>query len=334
MKRLSLAWMVMLFLGTATFSVAGEPAVQPVSYLEEAFDSENVLAKAFGDLGPSEPASQIFDGGERPMFMSDHCFDNFIGPMTNPVLSKDARSLTEARVLFVQNKIDPQHPFGSGDFQAYGLQLRLALTERLTLIADKEGYAKISPAVGADADGALNLAVGLKYAFIRDVENQFLLTGGFMYEIPTGSGDVFQDHGDGIFSFFASTGKEFAGTSHWLNTVGYQVPVDGNAHSSFIYWSTHVDRQYGGWFYPMIEANWYHWVSSGNRGLPAALGEGDGLINLGTSGVTGNDVVTVAIGAKAKINRHVEFGGAWELPVSPRHDLLNNRLTADLIFRY
>lgn len=334
LKASSLVWSVLMFLGLATIGVADELAIQPVEYLEEMFDSESVLSKAFSDSSDCEPASQIFDGGERPMFLSDHCFDNFIGPMTNPVLSKDARSLTEARVLFVQNKIDPQHPFGSGDFQAYGLQLRLALTERLTFIADKDGYAQIRPANSAKQEGFLNLAAGLKYAFIRDVEEQFLLTGGFMYEIPTGSGDVFQDHGEGIFTFFASTGKEFCGTSHWLNTVGYQLPVDGDAHSSFMYWSTHLDRQYGGWFYPMIEANWYHWVSSGNRGLPAALGEGDGLINLGTSGVTGNDLVTVAIGAKAKLSSHVEFGGAWELPVSPRHDLLNNRLTADLIFRY
>lgn len=334
MATLTRIWAVMLFLGMATLSSASEPVIRPVEYLEELFDSEKALASAFSGEDRSEPVSQVFDGGQRPAFLSDHCFDNFIGPVTNPVLSKDARSLTEARFLFVQNKIDPQHPFGSGDIQAYGLQLRLALTERLTLIADKDGYAAINPANSPQQTGWLDLAAGLKYAFIRDVENQFLLTGGFMYEMPSGSGDVFQDHGDGLFTFFASTGKEFSGMTHWLNTVGYQVPVDGDANSSFLYWSTHLDRQLWGWFYPLIEANWYHYVSSGNRGLPSALGEGDGLINLGTSGVTGNDLVTVAVGAKAKLTQNCELGGAWEFPVSPRHDLLNNRLTMELIFRY
>jgi hypothetical protein len=335
MKRFCCLWAALMLLGAATFGVAAEPVIQPVEYLEELFDSNNAVANAFGGSDQQQPPTgQLFEGTERPAFMSDHSFDNFIGPVTNPVLSKDARSLTEARFLFVQNKIDPQHPFGSGDFQAYGLQLRLALTDRLTLIADKDGYAAINPATSPQRTGWLDLAAGLKYAFIRDVENQFLLTGGFLYEIPSGSQAVFQDHGDGIFTFFASTGKEFSGMTHWLNTVGYQVPVDGDANSSFVYWSTHLDRQLWGWFYPLIEANWYHYVSSGNRGLPSALGEGDGLINLGTSGVTGNDLVTVAVGAKAKLTQNVEFGGAWELPVSPRHDLLNNRLTAELIFRY
>lgn len=334
MKILPRVCSVILFLGMTTLCAAGEPVIQPVEYLEGLFDSDNALASVFSSSDQPDSTGQLFSDGQRPAFLSDHCFDNFIGPVSNPVFSKDPRSLTEARALFIHNKIDPNHPLGTGDFQAYALQLRLALTERLTLIADKDGYAVINPAGGGQLTGWLDLAAGLKYTFIRDVENQFLLTGGFMYEMPTGGGDVFQDHGDGIFSFFAVTGKEFNGTSHWLNTVGYTVPVDGDANSSFIYWSTHLDRQLWGWFYPLIEANWYHYVSSGDRGLPSALGEGDGLINLGTSGVSGNDLVTLAVGAKAKLTQNCELGGAWEFPVSPRHDLLNNRLTMELIVRY
>lgn len=335
MNRTFALWSSALLLGMAATGFADEPVIQPVAFWENIIDSESVLPNVFDNSNNVPPADQTFEVAQRPMFLSDHAFDNFIGPVSNPVLSKDARSLTEARFLFVENKIDPQHPFGSGDLQAYGLQLRLALTERLTLIADKDGYAVINPAKGSgQREGWLDLAAGLKYAFVRDVENQFLLTGGFMYEIPSGSGAVFQDHGDGIFTFFASTGKEFDNNTHWLNTVGYNVPVDGDANSSMVYWSTHLDRQYFGWLYPLIEANWYHYVSSGNRGLPSALGEGDGLINLGTSGVAGNDLVTLATGAKAKLRQNAELGAVWEFPVSPRHDLLNHRLTAELIFRY
>jgi len=80
--------------------------------------------------------------------------------------------------------------------------------------------------------------------------------------------------------------------------------------------------------------NWYHWLSSGDRGLPPSLGEGDGLLNLGTSGVAGNDLVTAAVGLKARLNTATELGTAWEFPISNRHDLINNRLTVELIFRY
>ena len=76
----------------------------------------------------------------RKPFQSDHAFDNFIGPVSNPIFTKDARSLTEARALFIQNWIPRSHPVvPGGNYQVYTLQARIALTDRLTLFADKDG---------------------------------------------------------------------------------------------------------------------------------------------------------------------------------------------------
>lgn len=230
--------------------------------------------------------------------------------------------------------IDGNNPIGGGDFQVYAMQLRVALTERLTLIADKDGYGVINSNAIGNSDGWLNLAAGLKYTLIRDVENQFLATVGFMFEPQTGEAAVFQSHGDGLFTFFGTVGKEFGQCNHAILNLGYQVPVDGDENSSFFYSQIHLDRQMFGWIYPLMEVNWYHWVAGGDRGLPAALGEGDGLLNLGTTGVAGNDLVTMAFGLKAKLNANAEVGAAWEFPVSNRHDLINNRLTAEFILRY
>lgn len=272
---------------------------------------------------------------QRGLFQSDDAFPGFIGPISNPVLSKDPRSLTEARFLFINNEIDPANPLGAGSFQAFGLEARVALTDRLTLIADKDGYLLFRPAVAAArADGWLNINAGLKYTLVRDVENQFLVDAGFMFEPPTGEAKVFQRPSDGIFTAFVGGGKEFWGCSHLLGTVGYQFPVNSNLNSSFFYTSIHLDRQLFGWLYPLVEANWFHYTSGGNHGLPPALGEVDGLVNLGTSGVGGNDLVTTAVGLKAKINCHLETGAAWEVPVSNRHDFINNRLTFEMIVRY
>jgi len=69
---------------------------------------------------------------------SDHCFDDFISPMTNPVFFEDPRTLTEARGIFLQHKI-PAAALGE-DAQLYAVQLRAALSERLSLIATKDGY--------------------------------------------------------------------------------------------------------------------------------------------------------------------------------------------------
>ena len=271
---------------------------------------------------------------ERGLFESDRAFPNFIGPISNPVLSKDPRSTTEARLLFINNWIPNEHPLGGGDFQVYALQLRLALTERLTFIADKDGIATLSPSAAPSQTGLLNVAAGLRYLFVRDVENQFLLSGGFMWEPQSGYANVFQSHGDGLLSFFATAAKEHPGCFHSIVNVGFQQPIDSSENSRFFYTSLHFDKQVAGWLYPLVELNWFHYTDGGNRGLPPTLGEGDGLLNLGTSGVAGNDLVTVAVGVSAILSDHVQAGLAYETPISNRKDLLDHRLLVELILRY
>lgn len=271
---------------------------------------------------------------KRRFLESDHAFDGFIGPITNPIFAKDPRSLTEARALFINNVIDPQSAIGPGNFQAYALQLRVALTERLQLFADKDGFATIHPKGGPNTSGFLNTGAGLKYVFLRDVETQTLASAGFMYEIPSGQPGAYSNFGNGTFTFFLTGGKQFSDErTHLLGTFGYQVPVDSTANSSYIYTSLHLDRQYGK-LYPLVEMNWFHYVGAGNHGIPSTVGEGDGLINLGTAGVAGNDLLTFAVGAKYRFTNRCELGSAWEFPISNRHDLLNNRLTVDFIVRY
>ena len=81
-----------------------------------------------------------------------------------------------------------------------------------------------------------------------------------------------------------------------------------------------------------MEFNWYHWMGSGDVGLVGI--EGLDVINLGSRGVAGNDIVTGAFGAKFKPGPHSEIGVAWELPLTERRDIIENRLTVDLILRY
>jgi len=269
----------------------------------------------------------------RGFLESDHAFDNFVGPITNPILAKDPRSNTYVRFLFIHNTIPGENALGGGDFQVWAAQINLALTERLSFIADKDGFATIAPGVGGNADGWLNIAAGLKYTFYRDVENQALAALGFLYEVPSGSTRAFQGQGNGVWTVFATGGKEF-GLTHLLGTFGYQFPTTEGQNSGFLYGSLHLDRQFFGWLYPLIEINWFTYNQSGNRGIPAGIGEGDGLLNLGTSNVVGNTLVTGAIGVKALFSQNLIGGVAWEVPLSNRKDLIDNRLTVELILRY
>ena len=82
----------------------------------------------------------------------------------------------------------------------------------------------------------------------------------------------------------------------------------------------------------MTEFNWYHWLASGAGGVPGV--EGGDLINLGSTGVAGNDIVSQAVGVKYKRSPNRELGIAFEFPLTERKDVLENRLTVDWIFRY
>ena len=58
------------------------------------------------------------------------------------------------------------------------------------------------------------------------------------------------------------------------------------------------------------------------------------LFNFGSGSVAGNDVVTGAFGLKCKPSSQSELGIAWELPLTERRDVCENRLAFDWIWRY
>lgn len=260
---------------------------------------------------------------------SDHCFDSFISPMTNPVFFEDPRQLTEVRAIFLNHKVPLAA--GGGDVQVYAAQARARITDRLSIIATKDGYVvSQNPVV---ADGWADVAAGLKYTLYSDAATQRLLSGGLTYEIPAGTPRTRQGNGDGEFHLFLTGGAEIFEYGHVISGSGFRLPSDSHADSQMWYWSNHLDYQVLQNWYLLTEYNWYHWMKSGDATFAPGV-EGGDLFNFGSTGVAGNDIVTGAFGAKYKPNRHVEVGVAWELPLTERRDILENRLTVDAILRY
>ena len=260
---------------------------------------------------------------------SDHCFDKFISPITNPVYFEDPRTLTEARFIYLNHQVPAA--LGGNQVQLFALQLRGALTEDLSIIATKDGYAvSDNPLV---RDGWADVSAGLKLNVYKDVSTQTIVSVGSTFEMPFGSPRTLQGNGDGEFNFFATAGSEIATDWHYLTAAGWRLPVDQNAESTSIYWSNHIDRRLGdSGFYLLSECNWYHWTDDGNA-FPAAV-EGLDLFNLGGRGVDSNDIVTGAIGVKYKPSGNMEVGFAWETPLTDRRDIIEDRYTVDLIVRY
>jgi hypothetical protein len=173
----------------------------------------------------------------------------------------------------------------------------------------------------------------LKYALVRDVECQRILSAGLTYEMPVGTGRVFQGIGGGDFHLFLTGGKQVGCYGHWLSAFGWRLPSNPNTGSQSVYWSNHFDYQVTDRLYAVGEINWFHWTRSGGVGATMGL-EGNDLINLGSTNVAGKDITTMAFGARWKWTDRKIVGIAYEFPLTTVRDLFENRLTVDLILRY
>lgn len=267
----------------------------------------------------------------RGTFESDHAFDSFISPVTNPFFFEDPRSLTELRPIFMHQKFPGGNPvFGGGDAQFWGLQGRLALSERLSVVMSKLGYITIDSAgpVAGD-DGFAEFIIGPKYTFWRDDVTGTLMAFGVNFEFAGGSA-AFQDTGDGAVTPYLSAGQKL-GNWHFLGTLGHRFGFD-NDRADMLFLSLHADYSIVGRIYPLVEFNWYHYTDSGNR--TAADFDGRDLFSLGSTDVTGKDVLTLGLGGRFKFTEAFQIGAAYEFPISDNKDLIDYRVTVDLIFRY
>ncbi|MCE9607297.1 MAG: hypothetical protein K8U03_20620 [Planctomycetia bacterium] len=267
---------------------------------------------------------------------SDRAFSDFISPASNPLFFEDPRTLTELRFHFANQWIPHANPvFQGGTAQFLAAQIRVALTQRLSIIATKDGYLWLNPGnpTVPGTEGFADVAAGLKYNLFRNPASQTIVSVGGTFELDTGAHRVFQGRGDGEFHLFSSAGQSlFDGVAHWVTGSGLRLPTDTEARSSMWYWSNQWDVKLTERVYVLSGVNWFHWFDAGNT-VPVNF-EGQDLINLGASGVAGHDVVTGSLGMRYRFGRMNETGVCWEYPLTDRRDLLQSRLYVDLCLRF
>lgn len=109
---------------------------------DSACDSGCGLFKGFGKCGcDSACDSRGCDCGLLGLGIvkkSDTCFNDFISPISNPTYFEDPRNLSELRFIYLHHEV-PAAAAG-GQINAVAMQFRARLTERLSLIATKDGY--------------------------------------------------------------------------------------------------------------------------------------------------------------------------------------------------
>jgi len=263
-------------------------------------------------------------------------FDHIERPITN--LSFHHPFIrNEVRAVFMHQNFPATSALGNGRLNVYGLQVSLALTEDLQLTVF-DGYADLHPRGLSNSRGFMDLAFGLKKVMYQSDDSIF--AAGLGYETKTGASDVFEGQGSGVFDVFgsyATTIDTEIGDFNLILTGGFLIPTNSATDSRQFHYHVHVDTPITDELSAMVELNGQRVLDEAHRDgrLGAPLGfEGFDYSNLGSNGTKNNDVVTLAAGLRYKLDDDISIGGAYELSVTPREDIFQDRFTLDLILRF
>lgn len=280
-------------------------------------------------------------GPEGKCFESDHCFENFISPMSNPYLFEDPRSLTEARPIFFYQTIPGSNdPYRGGSAFSYGSQFRVAFNDRWSVVMNKLGGVSINPgdnSLMASQSGFAEIWLGPKYTFIRNMDTGTVAAGGITFQIPAGSNAVGQATGSFSMVPYITIAQNFGASTYGafnaMSTLGYSFRLDSE-RTNYFFWSMHLDYDIANAhkIYPLVELNWFHYAPAGNS-APYSW-EGRDFGNFGSRFVDGANSLALAAGARYKFNECVQTGLVVEFPLNATKDLFNFRLGVDVIFRY
>jgi len=262
---------------------------------------------------------------------------HYVPPVSNPVLNETPFITTEVRPIYIYQNIPDNVPLAGvkgGNINLWAVQLRVALTDRLGFIATKDGYADVNLNVpGLDDDGFANLGFGFKYALISDPKENTLVTAGLTYEAPTGrlkAGPFWwQGNGKGFINPFVTAAETYDKVGIQA-MVGGKFALDGDANTSWFNYSLHMDYEILPNLFPLVELNGFIPINDANR--TGFAFEGLDLVSIG--GSEPSSVVTFAAGSRYKITDHVMAGIAYEFPLTDDEDILDWRLTADLVIYY
>jgi hypothetical protein len=279
-------------------------------------------------------------------------FESARRPISNPTLFDLALPTTNIHPIYIHHALPDRInttagnlPLG-GDVQVFALQFEYALSERLSIVATKDGYVDVSPdSTLSNQEGFANLGAGVKYAFLIDPVNQTAVSGSLTFEVPTGNSDVFQGEGDGLANLIVS-GLKLQDRWQFAGGAGLQVPFnDDQSLNSWI--STHASYEVCNYFIPLVELNWFHVLDEGDGAkrfssqadgdVPGVVQfEGGDFFNLGASHADDNaDLVTAAAGFRSRLTQQVDVGAAYEFPLTGESDsLMDHRITVDLNWKF
>lgn len=264
--------------------------------------------------------------------------DNMISPAFSPVTFEDPRALTEARLLYVYHKLDNKFVTEGGDAQVYALQLRYAITDKLSFIATKDGYVDFNPKANVAKDsGFADVEAGLKYTLAEDKDKGFIASAQLRYLLPVGEKEVFQGSGDG--SIHPSISGAYALCDKMTATAGTGLRIPVNSNDS-MFWDVDAQLDYRIELndtlalYPLMGVSYIKTASGGDR--LGIADEGQDFFNFGATNAGGKDLISGVGGFRVRVAKNYDLGASYQFPLdrSIGSRVLDYRWTFDAIVRF
>ena len=320
-----------------------------------------LAALTFGILALSAPLSALEECGELlPDFNCDRSgrFEGFEKPIVQPYLFEDPFITTGLYPYYVWHQFPKSSALEGGEAHVAAAQIRVAVTDRLAIIATKDGYLWKRPdnPLLEKTGGWMNLGFGAKYAIYQDRDAGRIVSLILKYEAASGASDSFQDGGDGML-MPSIAGAARLGDATLQGDLGGIWALDG-AQSSSIFYHLYAGIPIGESVTPFVQFSGMHWVDSGDGSRQVQLSafgqsllgvesisiatiesiygafEGADVANLGATGADGLDLVTAAIGVHVRLMEHVTVSAAYERPITDHKGIFRQRLTTNLSLEF
>lgn len=281
-------------------------------------------------------------------------FAGYHKPIVAPYLFEDPFVSTNAVPYVLWHDFPEQSVFDGGALYAAAVQLRVAVTDRVAIIATKDGYVwnRNGNPLLEDSQGFMNISAGVKMALWQDRDAGRILSGVLRIEAPTGSSDQYQGHGDGM-AIPSLTGAFSTGPVRWIADLGAQIPFDGRELSSSLFYHLYAGLDVTPRLQPFVQLSGMRWIESGDGSLPIRLKsggtldldtvqnvlgtgpfEGADVVNLGSPQVDNLDLITAAVGVHVPLSEHVTFSIAYERPITEPKGIFQQRVTSALVLEF
>lgn len=303
-------------------------------------------AAAAACVGLGAPAPAAAEDGPFGLDLAgsfgENGFDRrrYVPPVSLFILNETPFITTEVRPIYAHHEIPADFITNGGDIDVFAVQGRLALTDRLGIIATTDGWADIDfDQTLEDTDGFLDIAVGLKYALISDPAAGEILTVGLRYTAPVGdiesNGLDLTGRGDGYVNPFVTGAKTWSRLQAQAS-AGAQIALSSK-NTSTAHVSGHLNYRLLPRLFPFVEANALIPIDGGDQ-LPNGAGAlshvtGAEFLDLGSP--EPDEIITVGGGFRYRLTDNAVLGAGVEANVAERENTAFDwRFTTDLILHF